>query len=193
MTADKAQTNSPGSVCRRSQSIPVSAVRGTANSQHQLTQPKGGGCPGGAGPTTSSESSCMRRRPERCCCRGGQLGLLVDLSQHLKHNAEQRTAQAEELKQEDIVVGGGAEVGAHSGDRPTHAPPQPSRQQAHGPAGPLRPAQAPPKQGNQSTWGAHLTAACRRADPTVQRRGLGVTLVLLQEREENHSFTQTKG
>lgn len=34
----------------------------------------------------------------------GQLGLLVDLSQHLVHHAEQRTAQAQQFIQEHIVM-----------------------------------------------------------------------------------------
>lgn len=42
--------------------------------------------------------------PLLCELQLGQLGLLVDLSQHLVHHAEQRTAQAQQLVQEHIVM-----------------------------------------------------------------------------------------
>lgn len=101
----------------------------------------------------------------------GQLGLLVDLSQHLVHHAEQRTAQAQQLIQEHIVMWVAPDVGPHSCERLTHTSKQPSRQHTHSPASTPRPAQASPKQGNQGTWGLGLDAARRRVAPTVHWRG----------------------
>lgn len=99
----------------------------------------------------------------------GQLGLLVDLSQHLVHHAEQGTAQAQQLIQEHIVMRVAPDVGPHSCERLTHTSQQPSRQHTHSLASTPRPAQASPKQGNQGTWGLDLDAARRRVAPTVQR------------------------
>lgn len=111
----------------------------------------------------------------------GQLGLLVHLFQHLVHHAEQGTAQAQQLIQEHIVMGVAPDVGPRSCERLTHTSQQPLRQHTHSPASTPWPAQASPKQGNQGTWGLYLDAACRRVAPTVQRRGCGVALVILQE------------
>lgn len=44
----------------------------------------------------------------------GHLGLLVDLSQHLMHHVEQRTAQAQQLKQQHIVMRVAPYVRPHS-------------------------------------------------------------------------------
>lgn len=60
-----------------------------------------------------------------------QLGLLVDLSQHLVHHAEQRTAQAQQLIQEHIVMWIAPDVGPHSCERLTHTFQQPLRQYTH--------------------------------------------------------------
>lgn len=99
------------------------------------------------------------------------LGLLVDLSQHLVHHAEQRTAQAQQLIQEHIVMWVAPDVGPHSCERLTHTSKQPSRQHTHSPTSTPRPAQASPKQGNQGTWGLGLDAARRRVAPAVHWRG----------------------
>ena len=122
-------------------------------------------------------------------CSGGQLWFLVHLSQHLMHHAEQRTAQAQQLIQEHIVMWVAPDVGPHSCDRLTHTSKQPSWQHTHSPTSTPRPAQASPKQGNQGTWGLDLDAACGGADPGVQCWGFDVALVFLQKpgwkKEEN--------
>lgn len=113
-----------------------------------------------------------------------QPGLLVDLSQHLVHHAEQGTAHAQQLTQEHIVVGVVPDVRPQSCGRLTHTFQQQSRQHTHKAASTPRQTQ----QGNQGTWGLHVGAACGWASPTVQRRGSGAALVFLQEpaEEEEH-------
>lgn len=108
-----------------------------------------------------------------------QLRLLVDLSQHLVHHAEQRTAQAQQLIQEHIVMWVAPDVRPHSCERLTHTSKQPSRQHTHSPASTPRPAQASPKQGNQGTWGLDLDAARCRVGPTAQ--GWGCDTVILHK------------
>ena len=111
----------------------------------------------------------------------GQLGLLVDLSQHLMHHAEQRTAQAQKLIQEHIVMGVAPDVGPHSCERLTHTFQQPSRPHTHSSTSMPGPDQASPKQGNQGTWGLNLDAACSGADSAIQWWGLDVAVIFLQE------------
>lgn len=123
----------------------------------------------------------------------GHLGLLVDLPHHLMHHAEQRAAQAQQLKQEHIVMRVAAEVGPHSCERLTHTSPQPSRKHTHGPAGTPRPAQASPKQGNQGTWGWDLGGARRGgAAPAVRGRGRGAALVFLQKQDAQKDLHETQ-
>lgn len=98
----------------------------------------------------------------------GQLGLLVDLSQYLMHHTEQRTAQAQELVQENIILGVAPDVGPHSCERLAHTFQQPSRPHTHSLTSMARPDQASPKQGNQGTWGLNLDAAGGGADPVIQ-------------------------
>lgn len=101
-----------------------------------------------------------------------QLGLLVDLSQHLMHHAEQRTAKAKQLKQAYIVLWVAPDVGSHSCDRLTHTSQQLLRQHTHSPTSTPRPAQTALNQGNQGTCG--LDGACGWTDPAVHRRGFQV-------------------
>lgn len=82
----------------------------------------------------------------------GQLGLLVDLSQHLVHHAEQGTAHAQQLVQEHIVVRVAPDVRAHSCERLARFFQQPCWQHTHSLASLPWPTQASPKQGNQGTW-----------------------------------------
>lgn len=111
----------------------------------------------------------------------GQLGLLVDLPQHLVHHAEQGTAHAQQFIQGHIVTRVAPDVRPHSCERLAHICQQPSRRHTHSLAGTLRPTQASPKQGNQGTWGLHLDAAHHRVAPVVHWRMCNIALVFLRE------------
>lgn len=111
----------------------------------------------------------------------GQLGLLVDLSQHLVHHAEQGTAHAQQLIQGHIVTWVAPDVRPHSCERLAHICQQPPWQHTHSLAGTPRPTQASPKQGNQGTWGLDLDAARHWVAAVVQRRGCDTALVFLHE------------
>lgn len=83
--------------------------------------------------------------------QGPKLGVHVE--QNLQLHAQQGQAQAQQLKQEGIVLSVGPDVEARGLGRVTH----PARQAAgHGTQGPRRPhgpAQALPEQRGQGTWG----------------------------------------
>lgn len=124
----------------------------------------------------------------------GHLGLLVDLSQHLMHHVEQRTAQAQQLKQQHIVMRVAPYVRPHSWERLTHTSQQLLRQHTHSPASTPRQAQASPKQGNQGTWGLQLGAARGGGGvaPAVHGRGCDTTLGFLYKNNTQRKNSETQ-
>lgn len=120
-----------------------------------------------------------------------QLGFLAHLSQHLVHHAEQRTAYAQQLIQEHIVMWVASDVGTRSRARLIQTSQQLSRQHTHSPTSTPRPTQASPNQGNQGTWGLCLDSACCGVAPSVQRQGCDAVLIILPalntEETERHN------